>query len=280
MIKKSSILVYVLICVVPMAAGLIYSLLYSLGLTGVFSEGFTLQYWRELLMDAEAIGSLGYTLYLTLLSLLLILSLALYLSWRQLITAAGPDPFYRSLYIPLLFPPLIAAFAWFYLLSPGGILSRLTHQLGWIESVQAFPRLVNDAWGVGILLTHLFLVFPLFTLLFIDESRKERLSELRRTSLTLGSNEWQFFCRIYAPLLLRRSASLIWLYGIFLMGAYEVPLLLGRTSPRVVTIFIRDKMSKYNLLDIPTGHAMIVLYTLLVILIVGLFTQRQSKHAL
>lgn len=273
--KKLTIAVYVLITLGPLVLGLAYSLLYSLGFIGLMNEGFTLEHWQRLLQSDDALSSLGYSLLLTLLSLILILVLALFISWKQMKRGNGNN-FYKILFLPLVFPPLIAGFAWFHVLNPGGIFSRLAYHLELTSSLEAFPRLVNDTYSIAIIITHVFLVFPLFTLLFIEQSKKERMPELMQISETLGGSKWQFFRRVFAPLLLIKSQSLIWLYGVFLFGTYEVPLLLGRSSPRVVTVFITEKLTKFNLYDVPVGHAMAVVYSLLILLIISLFVRKKT----
>ncbi len=272
--KKAVVVLYVVLTIGPLLLGLGYSLLYSLGLLGLMNDGFTLEHWVRL-GESGAWLSLLYSLVLTVVSLLLVLVLALQLSWWQVFHARARW-LYRFLFVPLLFPPLIAGFAWFYLLSPAGILSRLTYQLGLIDSLEAFPRLVNDYWSVGILVTHVFLVFPLFALLFTEQARQERMLELREVALTLGSGQGPFFRRVYLPLLMQKSSPLIWLYAIFLLGTYEVPLLLGRSSPRVVTVFITDKLTRFNLADIPVGHAMAVIYTVLVLVVIRIFIRKEN----
>ncbi len=273
--NRLALLLYSCLTIGPLALGLGYSLLYSFGLVGLLNRGFTLEHWQNLWSGGEALGSFAYSALLTFVSLFLMLAIALGLSWHLKGQSAGRG-IYPWLFIPLLFPPLVGAFAWFYVLSPGGILARLAFELQWIERVEQFPRLVNDRYSIGILITHVFLVFPLFTLLFIEQGRKERVSDLLQTAQTLGGNGRQFFRKVYCPLVLQRSAPLIWLYGIFLFGTYEVPLLLGRSSPRVVTLFIQDKLSRYNLEDIPVGHAMAVVYSVLVLLVVRLFIRKEN----
>jgi putative spermidine/putrescine transport system permease protein len=263
----------------PLVMGLSYSLLYSFGLIGLLSEGFTWVHWQRLFASADALGSLWYSFWLTLVSLLIVLVLALGISWASVRRPAGRH-LRSSLFLPLLFPPLIAAFAWFYLLSPGGMLSRLSVQLGWTQGIEDFPRLVNDAASVGIILTHVFLVFPLFSLLFREQARKARMRELMQSAFSLGATPWQFLRRVHIPLLLRKGRAVIWLYGIFLMGTYEVPLLLGRSSPRPVTVYITEKLTRYNLGDIAVGHAMAVLYTVLILVVVSFFIRRQEVQML
>ncbi len=275
--KKAAIAIYIVIMVLPLVAGLGYSLCYSLGLTGIMNHGFTLEHWKNLWHNSNGLLSLAYSFYLTLVSLVLILLCALFVAWRQNALSKG-KLFLKTLFLPLTFPPLIAAFAWYYLLSPAGIVSRLFYNAGITQSIEAFPRLVNDTFGIGILITHLFLVFPLFAILFTHQAKKERMDELKNISLTLGSSERQFLWKVFIPFMLKKSSPLIVLYGIFLLGTYEVPLLLGQSSPRTVSIFITEKMTRFNLLDIPTGHAMAVVYSLIVILTTSFLLKNKKTN--
>lgn len=272
---KIALYLYFIVVACPLILGLGYALLYSFGFVGLMNEGFTLTHWARLWQSSDVWKSIGYSAYLTAISLLLIISLALVFSW-QFIQKPISQHWYHVLYLPLMFPPLIATFAWFYLLSPGGILARLAYHFGWIQDVQGFPRWVNDDWSIGILIVHLFLMCPLFILLFLEQSRKERIPDLQKIALSLGSSVFAFFRTIYVPLILQKSRSMLWLYGIFVMGSYEVPLLLGQSSPRTITILITDKMTRFNLADVPVGYAIIVLYSFLVIGIVTFFIRRKE----
>ncbi|UZR97917.1 hypothetical protein [Chondrinema litorale] len=274
--RKIVIAIFILITTTPLLFGFGYSLLYSFGLTGILSKGFTIEHWQMLFTESDGISSLFYTIFLTIISLILILLPALVLAWWQT-NSAQVKWLKAMLFLPLCFPPLVAAFAMYHLLSPTGIYSRVFYQLGLIEQLEDFPRLVNDFASIGILAAHVFMVFPLFTLLFINQVKKERLDELMATSLTLGASGFYFFRKVFAPVILMRSSPLIVLYGIFLMGTYEVPLLLGRSSPRVVTVFITEKIKGFSLQDIPQGHAMAVVYTLLVITITTFFLSINRK---
>jgi putative spermidine/putrescine transport system permease protein len=99
---------------------------------------------------------------------------------------------------------------------------------------------------------------------------------LRRAADALGSSRAQFARRIYAPLLLRRSLPLLLLYAVYIFGTYEIPLLLGRSSPRVVTIFVTEQLQRFDLSNIPLGHAMAVLYTALVAVLLALLLSRRT----
>lgn len=279
MLRRISIALFVVVTLGPMLAGLVYALLYSFGLAGLLGKGFTTAHWTRLFEGNEALGSLGYTTLLVLFSLLLALIPALVLAYFITFSRKGQG-FFRVLFVPLTVPPLIAAFAMFHLLNPAGLLSRIANQMGLVGSVEHFPRLVNDGWAIGIILTHVFLVFPFFTIVFANLARKERLPELRALAYTLGAKAWQFQWRVFIPVILRRAAALIMLYGVFLFGTYEVPLLLGRQAPRAVTVFITEKVTKFDLMNIPVGYAMAVLYMVLIGGVVTFLLRRRGFNPL
>jgi putative spermidine/putrescine transport system permease protein len=275
--SRPAIAIFLVLTTIPLLAGLGYSLLYSLGLAGLLGKGFTMEHWSALLADKETWQSLGYTTWLSLLSLVFAVLPALWmahtLQFRHFSRAA-----FRSLFIPLSFPPLIAAFAIYHLLSPSGFLSRIAFQLGLIGQLEDFPRMVNDAGSIGILLVHVLLVFPFFSLVFYNTSQKERGLQLRDVSRSLGGSDRQFALKVWVPLMLKRNLGLLVLYGIFLFGAYEVPLLLGRSSPRTITLLVVDKVSKYDLAGIPKAHALVVLYALLVGLVATWLQWNRSRR--
>jgi putative spermidine/putrescine transport system permease protein len=258
---------------VPLLLAISYALLYSLGLTGLLNDGFTLTHWQSVLKNPEFYSSIGYSIYITAISLTLMLVFSLFTAWRMFRKKQSTGNI-GLLFLPLTFPPLVAAFSWFYILSPGGILSRLSWHLGIIQDIDAFPRVVNDTFSLGIFVTHTFLIFPLFTLLFMYQIKKERMNELYDIATTLGTGIRQFFWKIFIPVLIKRSAPFILLYGILLFGAYEVPLLLGRSSPRMISVLITEKMTRFNLLDIPQGYVMAVLYSLSIITVTTLFIRK------
>ncbi len=270
---------YALVTVVPLLAGWMYSVAYSTGFAGVFRQGFTPQHWQRLLQapvhGGEAWITLGYTACLTLVSMALIICLALLLSHHMVFNRAGKR-LYAWLFLPLTLPPAVAAFVFFELLSPAGLLSRVSVALHLTSSVEDFPRLVNDAASVGIIATQVFLLFPFFTLVFVHQAGLENMPALRRAAHSLGAGNRDFARRIYLPLMLKRSLPVLLLYGVYLVGTYEIPLLLGRSSPRVVTIFVTEQLSRFDLNNIPLGHAMAVLYSLLVVGALAFALSRRS----
>lgn len=267
---------YALSVSVPLALGLGYALLYSFGLTGLLNSGWTTAHWARVLGDAEIWRSLGFSLYIALASVAISAGIALWLT-----TAPMPLPrrrfFSLLLYFPLTLPAVVVAFLFFQWLSQAGFFSRLMVLAGLMEDLEDFPELIHDPWGIGIILAHVFMAAPFFTLYMGQLYERERLDAYRSLAYSLGANAWQARVRVLAPVLLHRSWPAMALYAVFVMGAYEVPLLLGSQSPRMATVLVLDKLQKFNLLDIPQAYAVSLLYAVLVLVFTFLLLLRRTK---
>ncbi|MBX9733832.1 MAG: hypothetical protein K2X37_07200, partial [Chitinophagaceae bacterium] len=233
--------------IIPLVAGLGYALLYSFGLVGVLNQGFTLQYWKQAFADKSIPISFLYSSSIAIISLLLSVTSALLLALRyyQLLKKG----FYAYLInLPLAFPPIVAAFFFSQFLSKGGVVSRITFQSGITNAMHQFPDLVNDTFSIGIILTNWFLSFPFFLLLFTGLIKTQHLHNLFQIAESLGANKRQIIFRVAIPILIQKSLPNILLYFIFIFGAYEIPVLLGRSHPESVSVLAVRKLQKFNIL--------------------------------
>ncbi len=278
--KRSSYFIYLLLllfAVLPLVAGLGFAVLYSIGLIGFLNNGFTGEHWIKILSEGTVLQSFVYSAAIALVALLISVSLALLVSLKH------HQSFRKGLlsyliYMPLAFPGIVAAFFFFQFLSKSGVVSRLLYQLHLISSIEQFPDLINDAFGIGMITTHVFLAFPFFVLLFVNIIKTERIVEYQQLASTFGATGSQRLFRVSIPMLLQKGLPNIILYFIFIFGAFEVPLLLGRSNPETVSVLAVRKLQRFNLLDIPQGYAIAVLYTVFVfILLVFLFKVKSRQ---
>ncbi|MDN6279804.1 MAG: sulfate ABC transporter permease [Psychroflexus sp.] len=266
-------LIYVLLIVVPTFAGFTYALLHSLGLTGLLTDGLTLKYWSEALRDFYMWKSIGFSFLIAVISVFLSFCIALFLVLK-LTDDFQKKWFHRLLFLPLCFPATVMAFYVMQTFSKSGFLSRLSFQFGWIDHIESFPELTNDAYGIGIMLTSVLLVFPFFTLFLKNIFDAERLQDYGLIAQSLGAKPRHAFWKISLALLWQKSKSTVVLYIIFVMGSYEVPLLLGRQNPQMITPRIVDKAQRFNLHDIPQAYVMALIYLFLVLLLISLMSTR------
>jgi len=53
----------------------------------------------------------------------------------------------------------------------------------------------------------------------------------------------------------------ILLYFVFALGSYEIPLLLGRSHPQMLSVYAMDLLDSYQLETIPQAYGLAALYT-------------------
>jgi len=251
--------------ILPVSTGLIYATSYSLGLTGLMSQGFTTAYWGEALSSQDVWSSFLYSLWVGIVSVFIAacIALGLALGWQRSIQQGKLSYF---IFLPLCYPATVMAFLVHQWFSPSGFFSRLFYNLGIIDNLEAFPIVIRDYYGIGIILCSIFLITPFFTILFSNIYKNERINELENLSKTLGSSVNQILRRVTLPILFNRSKTTLLLFVIFVMGSYEAPLILGRQNPQMITVAIVNKIQKFNLNDIPVGYAMSIIYVLIVII--------------
>ena len=258
----------IILAVVPLLLGIGYALAYSFGLTGVLNNGFTVTHWQKALADNDIVLSFGYTILLSLVSILLCVGAAAFLS-LYIGDRMRNGKLSYIIYLPMAFPALVAAFFFFQFLSSGGFLSRIFFQLGFINNINDFPNLVNDGYSIGILVAQFFLSLPILIVLNLSILKNENISALKILAASLGAKRLQIIFKVILPVLLKKSFPSIVLFFIFKLGSYEIPLLLGRSSPEVISVITMRKMQRYNLLDIPQGYVIAVLYALLVFILLA-----------
>ncbi len=273
-----ALFVFILFTIVPLLMSFGYAVLYSLGLAGILHSGFTISYWSNTIASQEVISSFLFSLYIAIVSMTITIATALFLN-SIFSKELSRGKLSTLIYFPLGLPAIVAAFFTFQTFSKSGLLSRVFYQFGWIKSVQDFPDLIHDPFGFGIIATHVMMALPFFAILFTNLSDSENIPELRRLARALGASFRQAEFRVTIPILLQRAFPAVVLYFIFVLGSYEIPLLLGRQNPQMISVLMIRKLQRFNLLDIPSAYTMAVLYLILAgAIVVLLFRKRKLAH--
>jgi len=262
----------------PLLAGLGFMLLYSTGVIGLLAEGFTLRYWVRVLLDGQTWISLSYSAAIGGVSLGASLALAFALQaalgGRQRKGALG-----RLLFLPMVVPPIVAALIGVELLGNAGLLARLAHAIRWVDRPEDFPALLYTPSGAGIVLTHMMLVVPFLLLLLDRLALHESVAALEQVARTLGASRWQAWRRVRLPVLMRASAAVLGVYFVVLMGAYEVPLLVGAQYPSMISVLIQRRFSQFDLGTRPEAYVLASVYACLATgLLLALFAARARKR--
>jgi putative spermidine/putrescine transport system permease protein len=269
---------FLAISVVPILASLIYAGLYSVGLVGLLSRGFTLDHWITELGGAELWSSLGISVWVA--TAVVVVSTAL-----GLIIALGSGAALDrgalgwSVHVPLAFPATVAALSVFMLFGATGWVPRLLLQLGVVGTLEDGWSLVHDRLAVGVIVAHAFAATALLTLSFRALQRSEQLEHLDRVAAALGATAWQRLSRISIPLLLKQGTPTLALVFILILGSYEIPKLLGRQSPQMLSVLVMRKYARFDLTQKPNAMVVALVYTVLVIVVLVWLTRQHRSRA-
>ncbi len=271
------LLLFLAIAVLPIAVSLSYALLYSLGLAGLLRAGLTLEPWRAVLGSGEIWESVGLSAAVAaaVVAFTAACGLALALGFRGRVDGGWLG---YALYLPLALPGAVAAFYTFQMLTGGGLVARVLLRLGLLTGPASFIPLVQDRWAVGIIGTHTALAAPFFALLFARLYESERVEELVLLARSLGASSRQCRWRVQVPLLLHAASTNLALLFVVVLGSYEIPLLLGRQAPQMLSVLTMRKFASFDLHQKPEAFVVALLYTASVmVLIAGLFRRRRMN---
>ena len=229
----------------PIAAGVGYLVLGSLGLVGNADAGGMMRVLVETQVARSFLLSCWIATAGTVLATLGALAITLLFG-----TTRPSDRLARAVaVVPLPVPTLAAAVAILLLVSQSGWLSRLSATLHLTAQPADFPALVYDPIAIGVVLAVVWreLPFLLLVALSLQSLRGAALSDAART---LGASRWQTVRLVTLPLLLRGLAPSIIAVFVFVLGSLELPMVLGPGSPLSVPQLIQERRQALD----PVSH--------------------------
>lgn len=243
----------------------------SLGMLSPIGEvGPSWQHYLAILSAREFRVSLGWTIWLAGVATMIaaVTGLALALALRRLAKRSGLVNL--VLQIPLAIPHLAMAVFLMTTLGPGGLLARLVYQVGLIGVAGDFPEMINDRWGVGIVLAYLLKELPFVTIMLLALLAREG-RELEEQAQVLGASPWQRLRYVLLPILAPAALSSSLMVFAFIVGAYETPYLLGQTWPALLPVLAQQRYMDADLAQRPGAIAMAVILSFLTTLLVWLY---------
>lgn len=155
----------------------------------------------------------------------------------------------RVMQAGLVLPYLYAVFLAFLILGQAGLLSRLALALGAIDSQEAFPALIFDPAGLGMIWVYTFKGIPFVTLMSLTVMTRinRQYNEVART---LGAGKMERLLKIYLPLCRRVILWSCLVLFAYALGSFEVPHLLSAFSPRplsasLYSLYLRPGIASY-----------------------------------
>lgn len=256
-----------LVSAVFLVGGLGQVLLESLGQRPLVGEpAWTVSAYRDVLTDPAFAASLGVTLRVALTSTLLatVLGVALALAVRRL---GGRTRMTALLHGTLAVPHLVGALCIGLLLSPSGLLSRAAQTIGLVEGPQDVPVLTQDAFGWGIVAEYTWKETPFIAVVALAALGRG-VRELEDVARTLGARPGPRLRSVTLPLLAPPVAAASVLVLAFAIASYEVPRLLGRPYPAVLSVEAYERFRDPDLTSRPEAMAIVTVLVVLALLAV------------
>lgn len=249
----------------PVVAGGLYSLAAAFGIAGAGAAGFSVARLTEVFGDVATWRSLSFTLLTafvaTAIAAVAALGVSVLLQESRVARAV--------IAVPLAVPHAAAALGVLLLLGQSGFLSRIGFAMGWVSQPADFPALVYDRAGVAMVLTFAWKEFPFLTLtaLAVLEASDESVREVAQT---LGASARDIFARVTWPLLWRGVAPAVIAVFAFLIGQYEMAVLLAPSDPLPLSLLTYERALDTNLQRRGEAHllGMIALALTIVLVIV------------
>ena len=253
----------VAIVALPIAWAIGYAALYSVGAIGLLSDGVTWRHWSAVLSSHVLSETIGYSMVIAGISTGLAVSAALvfvlsYPRWRLSRWRMS------LLVVPLATPAAVVALVTYQVLNPGGLLARFVFALGWIKSPSDFPPLVNDPWSIGLVTAQTATSFPLLVLFLLKSWTSGQIDRYCGLAESLGASLWEARRQVALPMLVSRLRPLILFTFLVNLGAYELPLVLGRQAPQMFSVLTQRRFGLFDLAQRPQAFVLALIYLVLV----------------
>lgn len=223
------------------------------------------EHFLHVLQDADFAQSLTLTLYIAITSTVIAACISIVLALGLMRWAADSRAVNFLLQLPLTVPHLVIALSVILLLTPSGLCSRLFSFLSIISTPADFPLLVNDGWGIGILIVYVWKEVPFITFMLLAVLKNMGV-ELLEVGSTLNASKYQRFFYIILPIIAPSLGAACLIVFAFTFGAFEVPYLLGRSYPLALPVWAYKNYSDIDLLARPEGIAIGLIIAAIVIL--------------
>ena len=228
----------------------------SLGYIPAFGlTKLTLRYYAEVFQNPDFVSSVLVSLKIALWSAVFACILGVVLAMALIKTRKAQGATLYAIRLPILVPHAVVAVFVVQILGQTGLAARLLYALGFITDSSGFPQLLYTPSYFGTILAYLWKEIPFvayFVLAFMS-SISETLGEAAEN---LGASPLRGFFEVTLPLSLRVIAKAFLIIFIFAFGGYELPLLLGSTLPKALSVQTYLAYMNPDLLQRPLAMAM------------------------
>ncbi len=195
----------------------------------------TFRYYTEVFSNPDFLGSVWVSLKIALWSATFACILGVALSMALIKCRKTKGAAIYAVRVPILVPHAVVAVFVVQILGQTGLLARLGFWLGLLEDFDQFPQLLYTPGYFGTILAYLWKEIP-FVAYFVLAFMASVSASLGEAAENLGADPLRSFFEVTLPLSLPAIAKAFLIIFIFAFGGYELPLLLGATLPKALSV--------------------------------------------
>lgn len=254
------------LAVAPIVVGLTYAVGGALGMLGAGATGASLARVTHALSSAETWRSVGWTLAVSGVATAAAMGAAVSTAAQLWESPLGR----RLALVPLAVPHLAGALGILLLLGQSGLLARFAFLAGLIAGPSAFPAMVYDRAGIGLVVAFFWKEFPFLALtaFALRASIPDAWIEAARV---LGASSQQIHRAVIRPLLVRGLLPATISVFAYLVGQYEMASLLGPSAPPALAVLTYERITDPMTERRGEAYVLAVLAMLLTFLLVGAY---------
>ncbi|WP_179223905.1 ABC transporter permease [Paenibacillus tyrfis] len=200
---------------------------------------FTLEHYRFLFTDPAMLANIKYTLYLTLVSSVLVLLIAYVLAvFLRFSTGVLAKWIERLYYIPMFIPSVIATYGIMNMYGNHGWLARILL----LFTNEPMMKVLFDF--KGLLLANLWFHIPFATML-LSSALSGIPNAVIESAKDVGAGKIQVFTRIIVPLSFKSLLVAATFVVMGIVGSFTAPFLIGPNAPQVLGVAMQQQFSVY-----------------------------------
>lgn len=228
----------------------------SLGYIPAFGlSTLTLKYYLQVFTNADFLSAVWVSLRIALWSSVLAAALGVLVAAALIKCRKTRGGFLYAVRLPILVPHAVAAVFIVQICSQTGLIARAAYALGLLEDYSQFPQLLYTPSYLGTILAYLWKEIP-FVAYFVLAFMSSISDTLGEAAENLGASPARSFFQVTLPLSIPVISRAFLIIFIFAFGGYELPLLLGSTLPKALSVQTYLSYSSPDLLQRPLAMAM------------------------
>ena len=215
----------------------------------------TLQYYRQVFSRGDFLSAVWVSVKIALWSTVFSVALGVLVAMALIRCGRNRGGMLYAIRVPILVPHAVVAVFVIQILSQTGLAARIGYALGRISDSAQFPQLLFTPSYLGTILAYLWKETP-FVAYFVLAFMSSVSSTLGEAAENLGASTLRSFWEVTLPLsipVISRAGLIIF---IFAFGGYELPLLLGSTLPKALSVQTYLSYMSPDLLQWPLAMAM------------------------